>query len=230
MKTIGLIGGMSWESTLHYYQQLNQGVNQNLGGLHSAKIIMESVDFHPLEEMMRRDDWPGIGKQLILAARRIEQSGADCLLICTNTMHKVAESVQNHIDIPLLHIADATGQKIVSEQLTTVGLLGTRFTMEEDFYRVRLEKSFNLKVIIPPEPDRVLVNNVIFSELCHGKVNEQSREDYLRIMATMHQDGAEAIIEGCTEINMLVNDSHSKLPLFDTTTIHVESALEFALA
>lgn len=229
MKTIGLLGGMSWESTAHYYTLLNQGISSNLGGLHSAKIIMESVDFYPLEEMMKRGDWATIGEELTAAAKRIETAGADCLLICTNTMHKVAPQVEGAISIPLIHIADATGEHIFNAKISAVGLLGTSFTMEEEFYRERLQQKFGFEVIIPDAYDRAIVDEVIFNELCRGVINEKSRKDYLRIMNAMQRQGAQAIIEGCTEINSLVNEAHTDIPIFDTTSIHVGKALEFAL-
>lgn len=224
-----MLGGMSWESTLHYYQLINQRVKERCGGLHSAKIVMESVDFQPLEKLMRKGDWQSIESQLTRAAQRLEQSSADCLLICTNTMHKVADSIQKNIDIPLLHIADATGERICADKLTRVGLLGTRFTMEEQFYRLRLGNNFDLEVIVPEEDDRKLVDLVIFTELCHGTVDEESRQAYLSIMAKMQRQGAQGIIEGCTEINMLVTQQHTDIPLYDTTTLHATKAVEFAL-
>lgn len=229
MQTIGLLGGMSWESTTHYYQLLNQHINTRLGGLHSAKIVMVSVDFAPLEILLQQGEWKKIGALLASEAHKIEAAGADFLLICTNTMHKVAEVVAEHVDIPLLHIADATAERIKKEKLSTVGLLGTIFTMEEDFYCGRLSEKHGLKVIVPSPDDRQLVSNVIFNELCRGKISNESRKAYLRIIDSMHHQGAEAIIAGCTEIGMLVDQNHTSVPLFDTTTIHVEQAVTFAL-
>jgi len=229
MKTIGLIGGMSWESTTHYYQQLNRSINTRLGGLHSAKIVMVSVDFQPLELHMQRGEWSECENILAGAARKLESAGADFFLICTNTMHKVATGVAEAVDIPLLHIADATAKRIKEENVNTIGLLGTKFTMEEEFYRGRLTEKHGLKVIIPEPDDRQLVHDIIFSELCHGTINDQSRQSYLRIINEMKKQSAEAVIEGCTEIAMLVDQGHTTVPLFDTTTIHVEHAVNMAL-
>jgi aspartate racemase len=230
MKTIGLLGGMSWESTTHYYRLLNQKINARLGGLHSAKIAMVSVDFEPLEKLMRQGKWAECGEQLAHAAQKVEAAGADFLLICTNTMHKVAHVIDEAVDIPLLHIADATAEKIKSKNINTVGLLGTSFTMEEEFYKGRLEKKHGLTVIIPSPEDRRLIHNVIFEELCRGKIRTESRMAFLDIIAKMHNQGAEAVIEGCTEIDMLLSQNHAAIPLFDTTALHVEQAVCLALA
>jgi len=230
MKTIGLLGGMSWESTTHYYRLLNQGINKQLGGLHSAKIAMVSVDFQPLESLMQQENWSELGERLAESARRIELAGADFLLLCTNTMHKVAEVITEAVNIPLLHIADPTAERIKAENIQTVGLLGTSFTMEEDFYRGRLAKRHGLTVITPSPEERQLVHNVIFDELCRGIVNPESQQTYLNIIEAMHRRGAGAVIEGCTEIGMLVNQDHTTIPLFDTTALHVEQAVRMALA
>lgn len=230
MKTIGLLGGMSWESTAHYYRLLNQGINEKLGGLHSAKIAMVSVDFQPLEIFMRQGKWTECGELLADAAQKTEAAGADFLLICTNTMHKVANIVTEAVNIPLLHIADATADRIKAENIQTVGLLGTSFTMEEEFYNGRLSKKHGLTVIIPAAEDRRIVHNVIFEELCRGQIRAESRKAYLDIIESMRGQGAEAVIEGCTEIGMLVNQNHTTVPLFDTTALHVEQAVCLALA
>jgi aspartate racemase len=230
MKTIGLLGGMSWESTAHYYRLLNQKINARLGGLHSAKIAMVSVDFQPLERLMRQGKWAECGEQLANAAQKVEAAGADFLLICTNTMHKVAHVIDEAVDIPLLHIADATAEKIKSKNINTVGLLGTSFTMEEEFYKGRLENKHGLTVIIPSPEDRRLVHNVIFDELCRGKIRTESRMAFLDIIEKMRCQGAEAVIEGCTEIDMLLSQNHTAIPLFDTTALHVEQAVCLALA
>ncbi len=229
MKTIGLLGGMSWESTTHYYRMLNQGINARLGGLHSAKIVLVSVDFQPLETLMEQEEWAEIGEHLADAAQKIEKAGADFLLICTNTMHKVARAVTEAVDIPLLHIADATAEKIKTKNIHSVGLLGTGVTMEGEFYRGRLVEKHGLEVIIPSPADRKKVHDIIFDELCRGKINKESRETYLRIIETMHRQGAEAVIEGCTEIGMLINQDHTSVPLYDTTALHVEQAINYAL-
>lgn len=229
MKTIGLLGGMSWASTALYYRLLNQGINQQLGGLHSAKIAMVSVDFQPLEKFMHQGSWIECGKILVHAARRVEAAGADFLLICTNTMHKLAPTVAEAVSIPLLHIADATAMAIKARGIRTVGLLGTKLTMEEDFYRGRLMTTHGLKVITPAAGDRRLVDRIIFDELCRDIVRSESRNHYLRIMAEMAKEGAEAIVAGCTEIGMLVDQDCATLPLFDTTIVHVDQAIRLAL-
>lgn len=230
MKTIGLLGGMSWESTAHYYRLLNQGVNEKLGGLHSAKIVMVSVDFQQLEIYMRQGQWAECGELLARAAQKIEMAGADFLLICTNTMHKVAETITAAVDIPLLHIADATAEKIKENNIQSVGLLGTRFTMEEDFYSGRLKEKHGFRVIIPSRGECQKVHDIIFKELCLGKIREESRRTYLNIIDSMYLQGAEAVIEGCTEIGLLVDQSHTNVPLFDTTALHVEQAVLLALS
>lgn len=230
MKTIGLLGGMSWESTAHYYRLLNQKVNARLGGLHSAKIAMVSVDFQPLEKLMRQGNWAECGEQLADAAQKVAAAGADFLLLCTNTMHKVAHIIDEAVDIPLLHIADATAEKIKSQNINTIGLLGTSFTMEQEFYRGRLENKHGLTVIIPSSEDRPAIHNVIFEELCRGEIRTESRMTFLDIIEKMRDQGAKAVIEGCTEIDMLLNQSDTAIPLFDTTALHVEQAVCFALA
>jgi aspartate racemase len=229
LKTIGLLGGMSWESTGLYYRLINEGVKARLGGLHSAQIAMVSVDFHPIEEMQHSGDWDGTAQVLAQAARQVEAAGADFLVICTNTMHKVAPQVEEAIGIPILHLADATGRRIRAAGMGTIGLLGTNFTMEQDFYKGRLVNNFGLNVLVPPKPDRDIVHRVIYEELCLGQVVESSRSEYLRIMEDLRSRGAEGIIEGCTEIVMLVQQAHSDVPLFDTTAIHAEEAVAEAL-
>ncbi len=229
MKTIGLLGGMSWQSTVTYYKAINEGIKTQLGGLHSAKIVLHSVDFEPLEKYMQMGDWQEIANNLSLAAQRIQAGGADFLLICTNTMHKVAPRVEGAIDIPLIHIADATAQALVADGVQKVGLLGTAATMEHDFYKGRLIQKFGLDVVIPQAADRAIVNDVIFQELCLGKVVDASRVEYLRVMEDMADQGAEAVILGCTEIGMLVTQTDVRVPLYDTTAIHAQAAVEFAL-
>ncbi len=226
MKNIGLIGGMSWESTSHYYQLLNQRIASRRGGLHSAQISMISVDFQPLETLMRQNNWREIAAQLSAHAQTLEAAGADLVLLCTNTMHKVADSIMQAIKIPFLHIADATAQPITRQNINTVGLLGTRFTMEESFYTERLNRKFGLQVIVPDKREREYIDQVIFSELCRGKVNESSRTNYLEKIGNLKARGAEGIIARCTEIGMLIDQSQVALPLFDTTSLHVEYALE----
>lgn len=229
MKTIGLLGGMSWESTALYYRWINEMVKERLGGLHSAQITLFSVDFEKIEQLQHEGRWQEAGTFLAGAARQVEAAGADFLLICTNTMHKVAPQIEKAISIPLLHIADATGDVIRKKGMQTVGLLGTNFTMEQDFYRGRLQQKFDLEVLIPSPEDRQIVHRIIYDELVLGIVREASRAEYLRIMQTMVDQGAEGIIEGCTEIVMLVQQKHTQVPLFDTTAIHAQAAVDWAL-
>lgn len=226
MKTVGLLGGMSWESTVGYYRAINEGVKNKLGGLHSAQIAMVSVDFGPIEKLQHQGDWEGTALILAEAAKSIEAAGADFLLICTNTMHKVAPQIEQAITIPILHIADATAERLIGDGIKTVGLLGTAFTMEQDFYKGRLEDKYGLKVITPNTDDRKIVHNVIYNELCLGKIELTSKHEYLRIMSELSLNGAEAIILGCTEISMLVKQSDTNVPLYDTTEIHAKKAVE----
>jgi aspartate racemase len=230
MKTIGLIGGMSWESSLAYYRIINQTVRDRLGGLHSAKSIMYSVDFSEIEALQHQSNWEELAIRMINVARIVEKGGADFVIICTNTMHKMAEEVQNHITIPLLHIADATVDRIKSQGMQTVALLGTRFTMEEDFYKGRLIRNYGLEVMIPRTDDMQIVHDVIYNELCVGEIKESSKRQYVDIMERLMENGAEGIILGCTEIGLLVQDRDCRVPLFDTTRIHAEAAVEYALA
>ncbi len=229
MQTIGLLGGMSWESTLEYYRLINQGVKEKLGGLHSAPIVLVSVDFDPIEKLQHIGDWEGTADILSRAARDIEAAEADFFLICTNTMHKVAPQVQSRVNIPLVHIADATAQVIRQKGMKTVGLLGTAFTMEQDFYKGRLENSFGLKVLTPGKADRQIAHNVIYQELCLGQIKENSRAEYLRIINNLADQGAEAVILGCTEIGLLVDAEDTAVPLLDTTAIHAAKAVSLAL-
>lgn len=228
MKTIGLIGGMSWESTIPYYRLINETIKARLGGLHSAKLVMHSVDFHDIERMQREGDWAAAGALLAEAGRGLERAGADFLVLGTNTMHKVAGDIEAAVSIPLLHIADPTAEAITRTGLRTVGLLGTRFTMEQDFYQQRLQRH-GLSVIIPGEEDREIIHRIIFEELCLGHVRGSSREEYRRIMASLADQGAQAIILGCTEISLLVGSGDAPVPLFDTMTLHARRAAEAAL-
>lgn len=230
MKTIGLIGGMSWESTVPYYRLVNEGIKARLGGLHSAQVVLYSVDFHEIERLQREGDWHAAGELLADAARRVQAAGADLLVLCTNTMHKVAPQMEAAVSIPLLHIADATGAAITAAGHRTVGLLGTRFTMEQDFYRERLREVHGLQVIVPDADDRSLVHDVIYDELCRGVVRDSSREAYRRIMDALVASGADAIILGCTEIGLLVGAQDARVPLFDTTALHANAAVDAALA
>jgi len=228
LKTIGLLGGMSWESTELYYRLINQETKRIRGGLHSAPIAMVSVDFQEIERLQNDDDWDSAAELLAESARHVESAGADFLLICTNTMHRVADAIEAAIDIPLLHLADATANEIRAAGIRTVGLLGTRFTMEQDFYTGRLEKH-GLRVVVPPQEDRDLVHRVIYEELCLGTVNAASRDEFLRIIEELIAAGAEAVIEGCTEIGLLVKPEHTDASLFDTTAIHARHAVFRAL-
>jgi aspartate racemase len=230
MKVIGLIGGMSWESTVPYYRQVNESIKERLGGLHSAKAVLYSVDFHEVERLQHSGDWEAAGALLAGAARALEAAGADFLVLCTNTMHKVAPAIEATVRIPLLHIADPTAEEIKSAGLSTVGLLGTRFTMEQDFYTGRLRQLHGLRVLIPGEQDRDIVHRVIYEELCLGRIQDESRTEYRRVMADLIGQGAEGIILGCTEISLLVDQRDAAVPLFDTTRIHARKAAERALS
>ncbi len=230
MKTIGLIGGMSWESTIPYYRLINETIKERLGGLHSAKAILYSVDFHEIERLQHSGDWDAAGALLAGAARSLEAAGADFLVLCTNTMHKVAPAIEAAVGIPLFHIADPTAEAIRRAGYSKVGLLGTRFTMEQAFYRDRLRERHGLEVLVPDQHDRDIVHRVIYDELCLGTIRPGSRADYRRIIAGLVAQGAEAVILGCTEISLLVDQQDSAVPLFDTTGIHARKAAEFALA
>jgi len=229
MKTIGIIGGMSWESTQDYYRLINEEVARRLGGLHSADLVLVSIDFAPIEEMQVRGDWDAAGALLAEAARRTEAAGADLLILATNTMHKVAPAITATVSIPLLHIADATGRAIAASGLRTVGLIGTRYTMEEDFYRGWLENNYGLDIAIPLPDDRTLINDVIFNELCLGVRKDDSKAQYLRIVDDLAAQGAEGVILGCTEIGMLLEAHDCPVPVFDTTTLHAQAAVSAAL-
>lgn len=230
MKTIGLLGGMSWESTELYYRLINEQIKKQLGGLHSAKIAMVSVDFHEIEVLQSQGKWDEAGDALAKSALQVEQAGADFLLICTNTMHKVAPQIQAAINIPLIHLADATAERIVAMSIKNIGLLGTNFTMEQDFYKGRLRDQHGLNIIVPDGADRQIIHKIIYEELCLGEIKESSRDRYLSIMNKMSDNGAEAIIEGCTEITLLVQQQHTDILLFDTTAIHAEAAAILALS
>ncbi|MCM0612318.1 aspartate/glutamate racemase family protein [Marinobacter sediminum] len=229
MKTIGLLGGMSWESTQTYYRLINEGVKARLGGLHSAKMVLYSVDFAEIEALQHKGDWAETARILSRAARSLQDAGADFLVIGTNTMHKVAPEIEQAIRIPLLHIADATAQVLAQDNVTTVGLLGTRFTMEQDFYRQRLEDA-GIHVITPDQAQRTVVHQVIYEELCRGEINPASREAYLGIVASLAERGAQAVILGCTEIGLLIEQADTTVPLYDTTEIHAAQAVEKALS
>lgn len=228
MKVIGLIGGMSWESSVEYYRIINQEVKRRLGGLHSAKCLLYSVDFHEIERYQSGGAWDKAGEVLGDAARSLEMGGADFIVICTNTMHKVVNEIQSKITIPLLHIADATAAQIKEKGINSVGLLGTRYTMEQDFYKSRLEMN-GIKVIVPSEQEREIINKVIYEELCLGKIQEKSRDYYKKVIHGLIESGAKGIILGCTEIGLLVKPEDSDVPLFDTAYIHALEAVNMSL-
>ena len=229
VKTIGLIGGMSWESTVPYYRQVNETIKEHLGGLHSAKVVLYSVDFHEVERLQHAGDWDAAGALLADAARSLQAAGADFLVLCTNTMHKVAHAIEGAVNIPLFHIADPTAEEIKRAGYSRIGLLGTRFTMEQAFYKDRLRERHGLDVIVPAQQDRDIVHRIIYEELCLGRIVDGSRDEYRRIIAGLVEQGAQAIILGCTEISLLVAQQDAAVPLFDTTAIHARKAAEWAL-
>ena len=229
MRTLGLIGGMSWESTLPYYRIVNERVSERLGGLHSAKLVLHSVDFAEIEALQRAGDWEAAGAQLAAAAGGLRLAGAEAIVVCTNTMHLVAPAIEAAVDMPLLHIADATAQRIRAAGLTRVALLGTRFTMEQAFYRERIEAA-GIAVLTPDAAQRERVHRVIYDELCLGRIVDASRDDYRAVMADLVARGAQGVILGCTEIGLLVGATDASVPLFDTARIHAEAAADWALA
>ncbi|CFQ31669.1 MULTISPECIES: aspartate/glutamate racemase family protein [Yersinia] len=229
MKILGLIGGMSWESTIPYYRMINQQVKEQLGGLHSAKIILYSVDFHEIEQLQVKGDWQSAAKVLSDAAVSLKLAGAEVVVVCTNTMHKVADDIEAASGLPLLHIADATAAQIKQQGINKIGLLGTRYTMEQDFYRGRLTEKHDIEVITPDSADREVINRIIYEELCLGVINDISRQEYRRIIGKLEQQGVQGIIFGCTEITLLVNAQDASVPVFDTTAIHAKAAAEYAL-
>jgi len=228
-QTIGLIGGMSWESTAEYYRIINEETKRRLGGHHNARSVLVTVDFYDIDRFQQVDDWDSLRGMMLSASQQLYRAGADFIVICANTMHKVAPAVEAAVPIPVLHIADVTATAIQSKGLRKVGLLGTRFTMAEDFYRGRLKQKFNIDVVVPEAAARAEIHRVILDELCHGKTTETSRRFYQRVIEDLAQQGAQGIILGCTEIPMLIKPEHSPLPLFDTTQIHAEAAVERSL-
>ncbi|MEX2469571.1 MAG: aspartate/glutamate racemase family protein [Pseudohongiellaceae bacterium] len=229
MQTIGLLGGMSWQSSATYYRLINEGVSERLGGLHSARLCLVSVDFQPIERLQHAGDWSEMARRLGAAANGVARGGADFMLLCTNTMHKVADDIAAAIPIPLLHIGDATGSALQADGRIRVGLLGTRFTMEEDFYRHRLQHNFDIEVLIPAPATRGEVHRVIYEELCLGNIQERSRQRYLAAIDELADAGAQAIILGCTEIAMLIDQGMTNIPLYDTTLLHCQAAVQRAL-
>ncbi|NOH97422.1 aspartate/glutamate racemase family protein [Vibrio sp. 99-70-13A1] len=230
MKTIGMLGGMSWESTSNYYREINQLVKAQLGGFNSAKIVMYSVNFEEIEKLQSAGEWDKTGTILSDAALSLKAAGADFLMICTNTMHKVANQVEQDTGLPLLHIADATGEQLKAQGISKVGLLGTAFTMEQEFYKGRLQEKFGIEVIVPNGVQRKLVHEVIYNELVQGVLNNRSRNDFITVISDLQENGAEAVILGCTEIAMLVKQNDTRVPLFDTTEIHAQAAVHYALS
>lgn len=228
MKTIGLLGGMSWESTIPYYRHINEAVRERFGGLHSAALVLYSVNFQVIEELQRRGQWPEAGRLLASAAVALERAGAECLVLCTNTMHLVAPDIQAAVSIPFLHIADATAAAVKASGVKTVGLLGTRFTMEQDFYIGRLRERHGIDVIVPNAPDRAEVDRIIYQELCLGRILDESRSTYHRVIGELAARGAQGVVLGCTEISLLVAPAEFAVPAFDTTALHARYAVEFA--
>lgn len=229
MKKIGLIGGMSWESSLVYYQIINEKVREVLGGFHSSKCVMESVDFAEIEKLLHINDWNSLNKMMADSAKNLENAKADIIVLCTNTMHLCSEAIRNNVSIPFLHIAVATGKKIKEKKIKKVLLLGTKFTMEKDFFKIILKDDFDIEVIIPNETDREIIHQIIFNELVHGKIESDSKKEYQRIINDSIKNGAEGVILGCTEIPLLINNKDISIPAFNTTRIHAESAVELAL-
>lgn len=230
MKTIGLLGGMSWESTIPYYRLINEGVKLRLGGLHSAKILLHSVDFHEIEACQASGEWDKAGEMLADAALGLQKAGAEGIVLCTNTMHKVAHHIEKRCSLPFLHIADATGRAISEQGAKQVALLGTRYTMEQDFYRGRLSDEFGITSLIPGETQRLRINQIIFEELCLGKMTEESKRYYQQVITELQQQGAQGVIFGCTEIGLLLQQQDCPLPVFDTAAIHAADAVSFMLS
>ena len=229
MKTMGLLGGMSWESTIPYYRLINEGIKEKLGGLHSAKIVLHSVDFHEIEACQSKGEWDLAGDMLAQAALGLQKAGAEGIVLCTNTMHKVAHHIESRCGLPFLHIADATGRAITAQNVQRVALLGTRYTMEQDFYRGRLSAEFGIESLIPEEPQRLRINQIIFEELCLGKITEESKRYYQQVIEELQGQGAQGVIFGCTEIGLLLNQQDCPLPVFDTAAIHAADAVNFML-
>jgi aspartate racemase len=230
MKTIGLIGGMSWQSSAQYYRLINEETTRRLGGHHNARSVMVTVNFSEVEQLQHSSEWDQLGEILAVAARSVERGGADVVVLCTNTMHKLADSITGAVSIPLLHIADATAAAILNAGHKRVGLLGTKFTMEEPFYASRIQDNFGIEVIVPPDDSRQLIHDVIYDELCRGIIRTESRERYQKIIGELAASGAESVILGCTEIGLLISGEDSPLPVHDSTTLHAMAAVEFALA
>lgn len=229
-KTIGVIGGVSWESTAVYYQLINQSVRERLGGLRSAKLLIYSIDYEPIVALERQDKWNEVGEQIGSAAYLLQEAGADFVILCCNTLHKVTPYIEKSIKIPFLHIADAAGKKLLANKVKKVGLLGTQFTMEDGFYSSRLNEKFGLQVVTPKSSDRKFMDNIIYNELCLGKVSLESKNEVLRMIKDLQNNGAEAILLGCTELGMLIKEEDSSIPIYDTTLLHAKTAVEMSLS
>ena len=229
MKTLGLIGGMSWESTASYYRIINQGIKARLGGLHSAKIVLNSVDFAEVEAMQQAGDWQLSAELLKSSARSLEAAGAQCIMICTNTMHKVADEVAATVSLPLIHVADTTARVLIAKGVSKVALLGTRFTMSEPFYKTRLEQR-GVDVVVPTDDEQTVIHDIIYQQLCLGDIREDSKQQYLDIINSLQHQGAQGVVLGCTEIGLLISQQDTDIPLFDTAEIHANAAVEFALS
>lgn len=229
MKTIGLIGGMSWESSLEYYKLINEGIKRELGSMHSGKSIMYTVDFAEIENLQHHGEWEKLTATMIDISKRLEKAGSEGILICTNTMHLMADDIQKNIEIPIIHIADSTAEEMISKDIKKVGLLGTKFTMEKDFYKGRIQDKYGIEVIVPDEEDRKIIHDIIYQELVQGKFHPESKGKYIKIMKKLTEQGAEGVILACTEIPLLVKQEDFEFPIFDTTAIHVESGIKFML-
>jgi aspartate racemase len=229
MKTIGMIGGMSWESSLEYYRIMNQAVKEKLGGFHSAPCILYSVDFDDVEKLQHQGDWASLNRLMIEAAQRVKKAGADFLIICTNTMHKMADEVQKAIQIPLLHIVDVTAKAVRANGQSRVGLLGTKFTMEQDFYKGRLHEMHGIDVLIPEDKERQVIHDILYNELCLGEIKELSKGKFQSIIQNLVKRGAQGVILGCTEIPLILSQEDAEIPLYDTTALHARAAVDFAL-
>jgi aspartate racemase len=229
MKTIGMIGGMSWESSLEYYRIVNQSVKAKLGGFHSAKCVLYSVDFEEVERLQHRDEWESLTRLMIFTAQKVKKAGADFIIICTNTMHMMADEVQASVQIPLLHIVDVTAEAIKAKKQNRVGLLGTRFTMEHDFYKGRLRDKYGFEVLIPGKEERQIIHDILYSELCLGEVKELSKNKFKDIIQNLVDRGAQGVILGCTEIPLIVAQKDYAIPLYDTTALHAQAAVEYAI-
>jgi aspartate racemase len=228
-KTIGMIGGVSWESTLLYYKLINQSVHKQFGGLHSAKMVIDSLNYDPIVKLERQGKWDEVGEQLSFVAKTLQDAGADFVMLCCNTLHKMTSSIEKSIKIPFLHIADAAGTVLLDKNIRKIGLLGTQFTMEDGFYSLRLESKFGLEVIVPHQASRIKLDSIIYDELCQGKMLPASKKALIQMIDDLHKDGAEAVLLGCTELGMLVSQDDVSVPIYDTTLLHAQEAVRYSL-